>query len=140
MQLVSSYIIALLIFGIIDATWLSLMGARLYLPVLGDILLDNLRIAPAIVFYALFPVGIVTFAVRPGLEANSVTTAVLFGFLFGAIAYATYDLTNFATLRNWNLQITLIDILYGALASATAAGVAGFAIRYLPTSLGGLPG
>lgn len=140
MQYIIAYIAVFLIFGVIDLAWLSAMGSILYRPVLGDILLDKLRIAPAVVFYAVFPIGIVFFAVRPALEANSITTAVLCGLLFGAVAYATYDLTNFATLKNWNLQITIIDILYGAFAAAVAAGLSTLIIRHLPLSFGGLSG
>lgn len=140
MQLLSAYLIVLLIFGVLDLIWLSLMGAMLYRPVLGDILLEQVRIAPAIAFYAMFPIGIVFFAVRPALESNSVTTALTYGLLFGAICYATYDLTNFATLRNWSLQITVIDVVYGALVSAVAAGGATIVIRHLPASWGGQQG
>lgn len=140
MQFLSSYVVVFLIFGTIDLIWLSAMGSVLYRPILGDILLEKLRIAPAIAFYAIFPVGIALFAVRPALDANSVATGMLYGAVFGAIAYATYDLTNFATLRNWNLQITVIDIVYGSFASMAAAGCAVLILRRLPSSLGGLAG
>ena len=76
MQVVSAYIVALLIFGAIDAVWLSIMGPLLYKPVLSDILLQNLRIGPALAFYALFPIGIVTFCVVPALKADSILTAL----------------------------------------------------------------
>jgi uncharacterized membrane protein len=126
----------LLVFGAGDAIWLSLMGPALYRPVLGDILLPALRIPPAVVFYAVFPVGIVAFAVIPALRTGAVSAALLWGALFGAIAYATYDLTNYATLRNWTLQLTLVDVIYGALASAIAAGAATLAARLLPSAAG----
>ena len=139
MQFVSAYVIVLVIFGIFDAIWLSMMGPMLYRPVLGDILLDKVRIAPALVFYAIFPIGIVFFAVRPALENNAAMTALTCGLLFGALAYATYDLTNFATLRNWSLQITVLDIVYGAVVSGIAASAAILIMRHLPASLGGIP-
>ena len=116
------------------------MGPLLYRPVLGDILLDSLRIGPAIAFYALFPVGIVMFCVLPALKADSAISALVYGLVFGAIAYATYDLTNYATLKNWNLQITMIDIAYGAFASGLAAAGAVIVLRYLPASFGGTSG
>jgi len=78
----------------------------------------------------------VAFAAMPALRAGAVGTALLWGLLFGAIAYATYDLTNYATLRNWTLQLTLVDIVYGALASAIAAAAATLAGRLLPTAAG----
>lgn len=137
MQFVSAYIAALVVFGATDLVWLSVMGPLLYRPVLGDILLQNLRIAPAIAFYALFPAGLVTFCVMPGLKDGSALTALLYGALLGMMAYATYDLTNYATLRNWTLQITLLDIVYGAAASGVASAMAVLALRHLPGWLGG---
>jgi uncharacterized membrane protein len=123
------YVAVLVVFGIIDAAWLNTMGKVLYRPALGDILLDDLRIGPAVAFYLIYPIGIVAFAVLPGLRSDSVTAAFYSALLFGALAYGTYDLTNYATLRNWTLQITLIDICYGALASGIAAIVAMFVAR-----------
>jgi uncharacterized membrane protein len=118
------YVAVLVVFGIIDAAWLNTMGKLLYRPTLGDILLDDLRIAPAMVFYFAYPIGVVAFAVMPGLRSDSPIVAFLSALLFGATAYGTYDLTNYATLRNWTLQIAVIDICYGALASGIAATVA----------------
>ena len=129
MRVLVAYFSVLIVFGIIDAGWLSIMANILYRPVLGDILLSNLRFGPAIVFYLAYPVGVVAFAVVPGLREDSIVTAFLLALLFGALAYGTYDLTNYATLRNWNLQITVMDIVYGALASSIAATVAYFVVR-----------
>jgi uncharacterized membrane protein len=131
MQLIAGYVAALIVFILIDGVWLSVMGKLLYRPILGDILLANLRITPAIVFYAMFPVGIVTFAVVPALKSGGSGSAAALGLLFGAIAYGTYDLTNYATLRNWNLQLTVLDIGYGALATAAAAAVATLVLRFV---------
>ena len=131
MQLIAGYVAALIVFILVDGIWLSVMGKLLYRPILGDILLANLRITPAIVFYAMFPVGIVTFAVVPALKSGGIGSAAALGLLFGAIAYGTYDLTNYATLRNWNLQLTVLDIGYGALATAAAAAVATLVLRFV---------
>ena len=131
MAYVVAYVTVLIVFGMIDAVWLTTMGAMLYRPALGDILVQNLRVVPAIAFYLLFPVGIVVFAVLPGLRAQSPLTAATLALLFGALAYATYDLTNYATLRNWTLQITVVDIGYGALASSIAAAAGYFAVRLI---------
>src|ERR1700734_1543899 len=129
MTYVIAYVAVLIVFGTIDAVWLTTMGALLYRPALGDILAQNLRVAPAVAFYLLYPIGVVAFAVLPGLRAQSPLAAAALALLFGALAYATYDLTNYATLRNWTLQITVIDIGYGALASSIAATVGYFAVR-----------
>ncbi len=115
------YVAVLVIFGIIDAVWLNTVGKLLYRPTLGDILLDDLRIAPAVIFYLAYPIGIVTFAVMPGLRSDSSLLTFGYALLFGALAYGTYDLTNYATLRNWTPRIAVIDICYGALASGIAA-------------------
>jgi uncharacterized membrane protein len=136
MPIAAAYITSLVVFVLIDATWLSTMGSVLYRPVLGDIVLPNLRIGPALAFYAMFPVGIVVFAVMPALRSSAIGTAVIYGLLFGAIAYGTYDLTNYATLRNWNLQITVIDIVYGGIASAVAGAAATFAARAVASWVG----
>jgi uncharacterized membrane protein len=124
-----AYVTVLLVFGAIDATWLSTMGPVIYKPALGDILAPSLRIGPAIAFYAMYPIGVVVFAVLPALRAQTPMTGAALAALFGAIAYGTYDLTNYATLRNWNLQITVLDIVYGALASGVAATAAYYAVR-----------
>jgi uncharacterized membrane protein len=133
---ISAYIAILLVFGIVDAVWLTVMGRLLYRPTLGDILLENLRVGPAAVFYLVFPVGILFFAALPALRSGAVSTALLHGALFGAFAYATYDLTNYATLRNWTLQITVLDIAYGALASALAAAAGFYAARMAESMFG----
>jgi uncharacterized membrane protein len=124
-----AYVVVLIVFGAIDAVWLSTMGPLLYRPALGDILAQNLRIAPAIAFYLTYPIGVVVFAVLPALRAQAPFSAAALALLFGALAYATYDLTNYATLRNWTLPITVLDIGYGGLASSIVATVAYFAVR-----------
>lgn len=121
MSYVVAYLAAFVMFAALDAVWLSTMGASLYRATLGDLLATNVRLAPAIAFYLLYPVGIVVFAVAPALRAESLVTGLALGALFGALAYATYDLTNFATLRTWSLQITVVDIVYGAAASGVTA-------------------
>ena len=131
MSILVAYITILIVFGIIDAGWLATMGPVLYRPTLGDILLPGLRVTPAIAFYAVYPIGIIVFAVMPGLRTGSLSTVLLLAALYGALAYATYDLTNYATLRNWTLEITLLDIGYGALASGISAAIAYFAVRGL---------
>ena len=129
MSYVIAYGAALVVFGIIDLLWLGLMGPILYMPVLKEVLAPSIRIAPAIVFYLMYPVGIVAFGALPGLRAESVVVGMASALLFGALAYGTYDLTNYATLKVWSLPITLIDVAYGATASAIAAAAAFYAVR-----------
>ena len=123
------YVGALVSFGAIDALWLRLMGPVLYRPTLGDVLLTEVRIGPAIVFYLVYPIGVLVLAVLPALKSNSLAAAVGSGIVLGAVSYATYDLTNLATLRNWTLQLTLVDIAYGAVVTGFAALVSFLAAR-----------
>ncbi len=120
---VIAYALSLVFFAAIDITWLMTMGARLYKQTLGDILLPDVNFAPAAAFYVLYPAGLVFFAVAPALKSELPSQALLNGTLFGLFCYATYELTNYATLRNWTLQITAIDIAYGAIASGAVAFV-----------------
>ena len=128
-----AYLAILLPFGALDAVWLSLMGPRLYKPTLGDILLTNVNVTAVIAFYLIYPIGILVFATLPALKAGSVMPAFVYAALFGALAYATYDLTNQATLRNWTLQLTLIDVTWGAVAT----GLAGAVSYYVTRAIGG---
>ena len=122
MKWIIAYLATGAAFGALDAMWLRWAGPNLYRPALGDLLATNFRMGPAIVFYLLYIAALVWFAVRPGLTGG-VGTAVLNGALLGGICYATYDLTNQATMKVWPAHITLIDIAWGAFASAVAAGV-----------------
>lgn len=124
-----AYISVALVFVVLDGAWLTVMGPAIYKPALGDLLADKVRIAPAIVFYLLYPLGIEIFAVLPGLRGNSVGHATIYGALFGLFAYATYDLTNAATLRQWTTQITLADMAWGAVASGLAATISAVSCR-----------
>lgn len=123
MKWMTAYVAAALVFGILDFLWLRWAGPNLYRPALGEVLATQFRGGPALVFYVIYIAGMVWFAVRPGLEGG-VSQAVLNGALLGGLAYATYDLTNQATLKVWSTQITLIDIAWGAAATALASGAA----------------
>ena len=127
MKWIVAYIAAAVAFGGLDALWLRWAGPNLYRPALGDLLAPSFRAAPAIAFYALYIAALVWFAVRAGhsgeIGAGGTGMALLNGALLGAICYATYDLTNQATMKVWPVHITLIDIAWGAFASAVAAGV-----------------
>ena len=134
MRFVAGYIAFLIAFGICDAIWLSTMTARLYRPVLGDLIVEQVRYWPAALFYFGFPLGVVHFALMPALRDGNAGAALLNGALIGLLAYATYDLTNYATLRVWTLTLTLVDIVYGAVATALVAGGAYGALRLLASA------
>jgi uncharacterized membrane protein len=131
---VAAYVIALLLFVAMDIVWLTTMGAALYRSTLGDILLPTVRIEPAIAFYLLFPLGIVVFGVAPALKAQSPIPAILYGGLFGLMTYATYLLTNHATLRNWTLKLTIIYMIYGAVAVAAVSVLTYYVLQWFGRS------
>jgi uncharacterized membrane protein len=116
-----TYGVTLAIFVVIDIAWLTVMGPRLYRPALGDLLLPQVNLKAAFAFYLLYPAGLVIFAVSPALKSGELATAAIMGALFGFFCYATYDLTNQATLRNWTTTVTLADIAWGTFVSGVAA-------------------
>jgi uncharacterized membrane protein len=120
------YVAVLLVLAIGDAAWLSYFARAMFRPVLGDILLDMPRWGAAILFYLLYALGVMVFPLALGLRGGSMLTAVMYGALFGFLAYMTYDLTNLATIKAWTMPLALIDMGWGALltAAATAAGYA----------------
>ena len=132
---VIGYVITLVTFVAIDLTWLGIMAPRFYMPTLGDIGLASVNLPPAIAFYLLYPLGLVIFAVEPALRSGTAGTALLYGALFGFFTYATYDLTNQATLRNWTSSLSVVDIAWGTVLGATASLIAFAAVaRMFPNS------
>jgi uncharacterized membrane protein len=105
----------------LDALWLSVMSGKFYRPRLGNLLAANFKIAPALAFYAIYLVAVTRFAVLPALQEGGWERAALDGALFGLAAYATYDLTNQATLREWSAAVTIVDLLWGALLTSASA-------------------
>lgn len=116
-----AYIVTAVAFCALDFVWLGLVAPKFYQAQIGPLLLQTPKLIPAIVFYALYVAGLVYFCVLPGLDVDSLSQAMLRGALFGLVAYATYDLSNLATLKNWTLQITLVDMGWGCIASAVAS-------------------
>ena len=116
-----AYLVALSTFVAADMVWLGVMAPRFYRPTLGDIAISGVNLPPAIVFYAIYPIGLLIFVISPALRSGSVMTAAVYGALFGLFTYATYDLTNYATLRNWTLQLTVVDVAWGAILGAVTS-------------------
>ena len=119
---VVAYLVTLIAMVAIDAVWLSTMADRLYRPVMGDMLAPQFRLVPAIVFYLIYPAGLVFLAVRPALRQGALSAAILSGAVMGFTAYATYDLTNQATLIRWSTTLTIADLCWGTFLSAIASG------------------
>jgi uncharacterized membrane protein len=125
------YLVSGLSFLALDAVWLSIMGPALYRPQLGSLMLEKFVLVPAIAFYLVYPVGIAVFAVGPALQAASGTLALGYGLLLGFLAYATYNLTNMATLRGWSPVVTVADIGWGSVATGAAAFACFWILRLL---------
>jgi uncharacterized membrane protein len=126
--LMLSYFVTLVVMVALDFVWLGRMGDVLYRPVMGDMALPGFRIAPAIAFYLLFVGGVVYFAVAPALASGGARDAALNGAIFGFCAYATYDLTNQATLKNWSTMLSAIDMGWGTALTAVSATTAYFVV------------
>jgi uncharacterized membrane protein len=120
-RLITAWLVTALVFVGLDAIWLTQVSPRFYPPIIGDILSSTIEPVPAFAFYLIFVTGIVALAVLPSTSAKG---AAARGAMLGLVAYATYDLTNQATLRVWSTLITLADLTWGALISACAAAAA----------------
>jgi len=120
---VFSYIATAIVFLVIDGAWLSVMAGRLYRPILGDMMLKQLRPIPAILFYLIYVSGILVFAIHPAIDGGGWLVAAERGAMLGLFCYATYDLTNQATLKNWSPIITIADLGWGTLVTAAASAI-----------------
>lgn len=107
------YAIALPVFFVIDMIWLGLVAKNFYNSQIGFLMTSKINWIAAIIFYLLFIIGLVVFVIIPAVEKNSLIKAMFFGALFGLVSYATYDLTNLATIKNWPLLVTIIDLIWG---------------------------
>lgn len=116
----------------IDSVWLRTMYARFYEPNLGHLLAENVSYGPATAFYVVYGVGLTLLVLLPALESGSSLSRVfLYGAIYGFIAYGTYDLTNHATLRDWPLIVTAVDMAWGALLTGTISAIANIVTRFI---------
>lgn len=120
------YLIALPVFFAIDMFWLGLVAKNFYAKQIGFLMKSDVNWYAAIIFYLVFIAGLVVFVISPALEKGSWIHAVLLGALFGFITYATYDLTNLATVKDWPLLVTFVDLAWGAALAASVSTIAYF--------------
>ena len=120
------FITTLAVFLIIDLVWLGFIARGFYRDQLGFIMRESPNWTPAIIFYLLYIFGLIVFVIYPALEKTSWTYAVFYGGLFGLIAYATYDLTNMATIKDWPVRMVIVDILWGTILTASTATLSYF--------------
>ena len=130
-KLLALYGICIVVFFALDFVWISTATPRIYRPYLGPLLADKPNLAVAGVFYLAFMVGLIALAIVPGLQEGAVVGALWRGALFGLLAYATYDLTNLATIRDWAWQVSLADMVWGTVVNAVVAAVGFYAGMWL---------
>ncbi len=126
-SVVVTYLLTFVVFLTIDMLWLGIIAKNIYQKYLGNFLSDKVNWTAAFIFYFIYIIGISIFVIYPAVNKGSVFNAILMGALFGIFTYATYDLTNLATLKGWPLPIVFIDILWGAVLSAVVS-LSGFYI------------
>lgn len=132
MRWVSAAVVTAVLFGILDALWLGRVGRSLYTDRLGELLAPRVDLSAAILFYAIYVVGITYFVTVPALERNSVSSAAVGGAMLGLVAYATWNLTNLAVLRGYPASIVPIDMAWGIAATAVTAVLTVLVVRVLP--------
>ena len=122
-----SYFLTTIVFFALDMVWLGLIAKNIYQKYLGNFLSDKVNWTAAVIFYLIFIAGIFIFVILPSIEKQSMVRALVLGAIFGLIAYATYDLTNYATLKGFPLNIVFIDLAWGAVLTSIVS-LAGYNI------------
>lgn len=124
------YLAIFLTMVVIDMIWLRVIAVQWYADAMGPLLSDSPNLIAAVAFYLLFPLGLMIFAVAPG-ESSSVLKVAVMGGLFGFFAYATYDLTALAVIKNWPLGLTFVDMAWGTMVSGVSAAAGKLAMDAL---------
>ena len=125
------YLTTMIVFFLVDILWLGLISEKLYSEYLGHLMSPKVNWTAALIFYALFIAGLVFFVINPALAKDSLKYAILVGGFFGLIAYGTYDLTNLATLKDWPLNITIIDLVWGTFLNGATSGITFLVVKKL---------
>ncbi|HOT46164.1 MAG TPA: DUF2177 family protein [Spirochaetota bacterium] len=126
------YLITIPVFFAIDIVWLAVISKGFYREQLGYIMSESVKWPAALLFYLLYIGGLVLFAVMPAVEKQSLLRALVMGAALGLVAYATYDLTNYATIRDWPLVVVIVDLIWGTILSAGVSAIASLvALRWL---------
>jgi len=122
-QMLVMYLITLAVFFLVDMVWLGVVAKGFYRRHLGSMLSPNINWAAAILFYLLFIVGLLVFVIKPALIGGEPLKALFLGALLGLISYATYDLSNLATLKDWPLVVTVVDLVWGSVLGGSVSFV-----------------
>ncbi len=121
MKFAAAYLIFAVVFLIMDLVWLGYIARDFYREQLGALMADNVNIGAALAFYLLYVLGVLIFVVAPALEAGGWTRALMMGAVFGLVAYATYDLTNLAVMKNFPATMAYVDMAWGAAVTGISA-------------------
>ena len=121
--MIKQYLVALGTFLLIDGVWLTVVAKNFYAKYLGFLMTKTPNLAAAGIFYLIYIWGMVVLVLGPALQKGSLMSAVLTGALFGLCGYATYDLTNLATIKDWPLLVTIVDLIWGTVLSGAVAGI-----------------
>jgi uncharacterized membrane protein len=117
------FLIALPVFFVIDMIWLVLVAKKFYQKQIGFLMNPEINWPAALIFYVLFISGLILFVISPAVSKNSPVHAFVSGALFGLVTYATYDLTNLATIRDWPLTVTVVDLIWGTVLASAVSGI-----------------
>ena len=117
-------------FLLLDAIWLGLIAKTFYAKNLALYLTNNVIWSSALIFYVVFNIGLLVFVVLPSIEKNSYTTLVIYSLLYGLVTFATYDLTNLATIKDWPLIVSIVDMFYGMFVALASSSAAFYANKY----------
>ncbi|MBS3902835.1 MAG: DUF2177 family protein [Anaplasmataceae bacterium] len=124
-QFIISYVVAAVVMLGVDAIWLSVMSKKFYATQIGHLMSETPKLGPAAIFYIIYILGLTILVLQPALQNNfDYPKVLLWGAVFGMVAYATYDLTNQATLRDWPVIVTVVDIIWGTILTGVVSGVA----------------
>lgn len=121
--MIKQYLVALVTFLIIDGLWLTVVAKNFYAKYLGFIMTQTPNLVAAGIFYLIYILGMVVLILSPALQKGSLMSAIFTGALFGLCGYATYDLTNLATIKDWPLLVTIVDLIWGTVLSGAVAGI-----------------
>lgn len=123
------YLVAFLVFLVIDAIWLGLVAPKFYKNYIGHLMAEKPNFIVAAIFYLIFLVGLTYFVLNPALESGDMKQLIMSAALFGFVTYATYDLTNMATLKDWPWIVTVVDMVWGTVLSTAVSLITFFILR-----------
>ena len=125
------FLVSFITFLFLDAIWLGLIARGFYSKHLSLYLTDNVIWPSAFIFYIIFNIGLLIFVILPSIEKNSYSTLLIYSILYGLVTFATYDLTNHATIKDWPLIVSIVDMSYGMFVALVSSSAAFYADKYL---------